>query len=115
MAAEPGAGGYGDLLDDDYDNDNVRTDINPEAFQYEAKLIPIPQSTKYQQAPDMPFKEVEYKFVLFPHNLNLEYTWILCVSSSTLLRHCESAVTNSEQRAPMQSCIHPKMLSATTV
>ena len=58
MAAEPGAGGYEDLLDDDYFNENVRTDINSESFQLEEKLIPLPYDTKYAAAPDMPFKEV---------------------------------------------------------
>ena len=55
---EPGAGGYEDLLDDDYDNERVRTDINPARFQFQAKSVQLPYDSKYTAAPPMPFKEV---------------------------------------------------------
>jgi len=58
--AEPGAAGWADTLSDEYDNSNVRTDINIVQPVFEPKSFRLPLDTKYRSAPELPFKEHAY-------------------------------------------------------
>ena len=58
---EPGAGGPGagwaDTLDDDYDVDSIRKDINIVQPRFNAQCYTLPWSTKSNNAPELPFKD----------------------------------------------------------
>eukprot|EP01083_Nonionella_stella_P196453 722831_1 len=62
--AEPGALGWEDTLDDEYDNSNIRTDINIIEPTFESKLYSLPHDNRYNAAPSLPFSDHPYPSLL---------------------------------------------------